>query len=252
MSQSRRPHFADGAPSSVSVSLTELLHRPVVDCDRRPVGRVCDVVAEQSDGQALLVAGLVAAHDDRQVFVAMKRLEVFADAVVIDAVAGFDTPFERRPVDVLLDADVLGRRHVDVRLARLVRARDIDLMLEHGRWVVAGVEVEWGGWWHHLLGRLNRHRAHRSWDAIEPLTNTDAGPMVGWAGPGLGRLKPAQIADLLELASAPEKSDIIADLRTKPELEADVFEELDDNDTAELLAERPDREIAAPDAPPKH
>jgi hypothetical protein len=187
MSQSRRTHPADGVTlSCVAASLTGLLHRPVVDCERRPVGRVFDVVAEQSDGQVLLVAGLVIARDDRQVLVPMKRLEVFPDAVVIDAIAGFDTPFERRPVDVLLAADVLGRRHIDMRLARLVRARDIELMMEHGRWVVAGVAVEWGGWWHHLPGRLNRHRARRSWDAIEPLTNTDDGPLVGWAGPGSG------------------------------------------------------------------
>jgi Mg/Co/Ni transporter MgtE len=69
--------------------------------------------------------------------------------------------------------------------------------------------------------------------------------MVGRRRRGLARLKSAQIADLLEQASAAEKSDIVADLRNRPELEADLFEELDDNTTAQLFAERPDPEIAA-------
>jgi hypothetical protein len=35
-----------------------------------------------------------------------------------------------------LAADVLGHRHVDVRLVRLIRARDIELTLSDRRWVV--------------------------------------------------------------------------------------------------------------------
>ena len=41
------------------------------------------------------------------------------------------------------------------------------------------------------------------------------------------RLKPAQIADLLESASAEEETEILGRVRADPQLEADVFEELD-------------------------
>jgi hypothetical protein len=41
------------------------------------------------------------------------------------------------------------------------------------------------------------------------------------------RLKPAQIADLLEEASKAEETEILGQVHADPQLEADVFEELD-------------------------
>jgi Mg/Co/Ni transporter MgtE len=68
---------------------------------------------------------------------------------------------------------------------------------------------------------------------------------VGRFGAGLARLRAAEIADLLENASAAKTSDILGDLANKPELEADVFEELDDDHIEKLLEERDDADIAA-------
>ena len=61
----------------------------------------------------------------------------------------------------------------------------------------------------------------------------------------LRRLKPAQIADLLEQASHDEQTELLADVHADPELEADVFEELDEDRQSQLLRDRPDPEIAA-------
>jgi hypothetical protein len=227
-----------------TISLTPLLHRPARDHDQHLLGRVIDVIVQRSDGPTLWVTGLLIALADRHVRIPAPHFTVLGDAVEIDSVDGVDAPFERAPEDLLLDTDVLGRRLIDAQIARLVRARDIELRRCDGRWLVAGVDVEWGGWWHHLKGWLNHHRAHRSWDAVEPLTNTDEGPVVGHHHPALACLPVAQIADLLERASAAERSDILADLRGDPELSADVFEELDRDHAARLLAERPDTEIA--------
>ena len=228
-----------------AIHLTELLHTPLVNRDGHRVGRVIDVVADRCDGRDLEITGLVAGIDDRQVFIPMKRLTLAAHAVVIGSVDEFGEPYRRRPSELLLVADVLGRRLLDVRITKLVRARDIELVPYSGGWTIAGVDVEWGGWWHHLAGRLSRYRAHRRWDALEPLTTTEDGPRVGRFGAGLARLKAAEIADLLENASAAETSDILGDLANKPELEADVFEELDDDHIEKLLEERDDADIAA-------
>jgi Mg/Co/Ni transporter MgtE len=63
--------------------------------------------------------------------------------------------------------------------------------------------------------------------------------------PKLAKLHPAQIADLVEAASRREGEEIIeavgADDR---ELEADVFEELDEQHLREFLEDRPDEEVA--------
>ena len=58
------------------------------------------------------------------------------------------------------------------------------------------------------------------------------------------RLKPAQIADLLEEASKKEVTEILGRVHADPELEADVFEELDEDRATRLLGARTDAEIA--------
>lgn len=234
-----------GSVPARTVTLTGLLQLPVLDADRHPVGRVTDTVTKETPDGGLVVTGLLVALDGRHGFVPMTHIRLSHDAVLIDAVAGFVTPYESAPDDLLLVAGVLGGRLIDLRLARLVRARDITMTRQDGRWMVAGVTVEWGGWWHHLPGPLGPRRPHRAWTALERLTRTEDGePMAGRAGPGLARLKPAQIADLIERASAAARSELLADLRTDPDLEAAVVEELDLHHAARLWAERPDPEIA--------
>jgi Mg/Co/Ni transporter MgtE len=61
----------------------------------------------------------------------------------------------------------------------------------------------------------------------------------------LVRLHPAQIADLVEAASHAEGEEILEAVGQDKELEADVFEELDDEHQVEFLRERSDQEAAA-------
>ena len=64
--------------------------------------------------------------------------------------------------------------------------------------------------------------------------------------PKLAKLHPAQIADLVEAASRREGEEIIQAVGDDDrELEADVFEELDDQHQREFLEDRPDAQVAA-------
>ncbi|SKW61692.1 magnesium transporter mgtE [Mycobacteroides abscessus subsp. massiliense] len=67
--------------------------------------------------------------------------------------------------------------------------------------------------------------------------------MIGHGGSLLARrvggrvntLKPAEIADLLEDATKEEGGEILDRVRDNPELEADVFEELDSDKASKLF-----------------
>jgi hypothetical protein len=174
-SRSRQP---TGVPHR-TVWVTQLQCLPVRDQIGRWLGQVTDVVAKTSDGPDLLLAGLLVALEDRQVLVPARGAPLLHDGLTVDPNTLPATPFRRGPTDLLLVADVLGHRLLDLQAGQLVRARDVELTLRDDHWVVAGVDVEWGGWWHRLKGRLNGHRAHRSWVALEPLTNTEHGPVLG-------------------------------------------------------------------------
>ena len=154
---------------------------------------------------------------------------------------------------MLLRADVLGHRLIDVETAHLVRAADLELAQPDGEWVLAGVDTRRrprrpaGAVRARRAGsRRQEHGGHafRDWSRFEPLIG-HAGS-AGLRGPfaRIRRLKPAQIADLLEEASKDEETEILGQVHADPELEADVFEELDEDRASRLLAARSDAEIA--------
>src|SRR5665811_1080374 len=105
-------------------------------------------------------------------------------------------PFERRPGEVLLRGDVLGHRLVDVEQSRLVTAHDVQLTRLGDGWVATAVDI-------HARGLLRHRSGHtwRDWSSVEALIGHDISlPSRSRLG-GLRRLKPAQLADLIEEAS---------------------------------------------------
>ena len=156
--------------------------------------------------------------------------------------------FERREGEVLLRADVLGHRLIDVENARLVRAADLELARDGEEWVLAGVDTRrrprrlFG-----LLGPDNQQDAggFRDWHDFEWLIGHEGSALLRGPFARIRRLKPAQIADLLENASKEEETEILGRVHADPELEADVFEELDEDLATRLLGARTDEEIAS-------
>jgi Mg/Co/Ni transporter MgtE len=84
----------------------------------------------------------------------------------------------------------------------------------------------------------------RDWHDFEWLIGHEGSALLRGPFARIRRLKPAQIADLLESASAEEETEILGRVRADPELEADVFEELDEDLATRLLGARTDFEIA--------
>ena len=87
-------------------------------------------------------------------------------------------------------------------------------------------------------------RAFRDWHDFEWLIGHAGSALLRGPFARIRRLKPAQIADLLEEASKEEETEILGRVHADPELEADVFEELDEDLATRLLGARTDEEIA--------
>ena len=85
----------------------------------------------------------------------------------------------------------------------------------------------------------------RDWHDFEWLIGHQGSALLRGPFARIRRLKPAQIADLLENASKEEETEILGQVHADPELEADVFEELDEDLATRLLGARTDEEIAA-------
>lgn len=218
--------------------LSELLHRTALDAAGNTLGRLSDVIVALSGEDYPKVIGLVAEIGGHELFIPAEQILAWHTERLELATARVDLrPFQRRDGEVLLHADVLGHRVVDVATARLVTAHDIKLTHVHGNWLAAEVDV-------HSRGLLRRKGAHtwRDWQDVEALIGRDT-PRPGPLG-RLRRLKPADLANLIESASEPEQEDLLSRVRLDPELEADVFEELDEDEAGDILEARTDKEIA--------
>jgi CBS domain-containing protein len=238
-----------GQPGSFgSLRLSELLRRPVTDKTGGSIGRLSDVIVRLRGDDYPVVTGLVATVGSRSVFVPIEQVADLGRAELRLTSARLDLrQFERRDGEVLLRADVLGHRLIDVEAAHLIRAADLELAATEGAWVVTGVDSHRRP--RKLLGALAgsgeaRDRPFREWAKFEPLIGHTGSALTRRPFGRIRRLKPAQIADLLEAASKDEETEILGQVHADPELEADVFEELEEDRATRLLGARTNVEIA--------
>ncbi len=196
------------------------------------------------------ITGVLVTVAGRQSYLGVERVsDISPDGVVLRKAKLDLRRFERRPEEVLLKRDLLDRQLINVQGARLVRANEIELALVAGSWRVVGVDTGPRGGLRRLLPKpLGAHIAtgeFLDWAGVEPFVGHVPTVRLRVPHPKLAKLHPAQIADLVEAASRQEGEEIIQAVGDDDrELEADVFEELDDQHQREFLEDRPDEQVA--------
>ena len=226
--------------------LTQVIRKPIVGPAGDSLGRVDDLIVRMDSGPYPLITGLQGRIGGRQVFVPINQVaELSPERVQLRGENVNLGRFERREGEVLLRHDLLGHKVIFLEAGRLVRAGDIEVDFADGSWRVAGIDTSSRG----VLRRMLRHRptnqaAILDWSRIEPFVGHVPTAKLRIPLLRLRRLHPAQIADLVEAASHDEGEEIITAVHADPELEADVFEELDTEHQLEFLRGRSDSEAA--------
>jgi CBS domain-containing protein len=221
----------------------------LIDGSGGKVGRVDDLIVRLGEDEYPPVTGLLATVAGRQVFVSADGIEEIAHGHVRLGGVQFDLrPFERRPHEVLLKKDVLDRQLINVDGARLVRSNEIELARLDGWYRVVGVDVGARGLVRRLVPRAFAGSfgtgAFLDWASVEPFTGHVPTVRLRVPHPKLARLHPAELADLVEQASHHEGEEILGALEADPELQADVFEELESQHQVEFIEDRSDEGIA--------
>ncbi len=232
--------------------LSSVLRSALLDRTGERLGRVEDLIVRLADRGYPPVTGVKAKIGGRELFVPVDRVaELGHGAVRLSGEKLSLQRFERRPGEVLLGGDVLGRKLVNVEAdpPRLVTAREIELACIDSWWRVVGVDHSPRARLRRLLPRRLRgligDRPFLDWTDMEPFVGHVPSARLRFSHRKLANLHPAEIADLVEAASHDEGEELIEAVGQDRELEADVFEELDEHHRLEFIRERPDAQVAA-------
>ncbi|MHB1987634.1 MAG: magnesium transporter MgtE N-terminal domain-containing protein [Acidimicrobiales bacterium] len=221
------------------VSLAGLLNRPVRHQGGEEIGRLVDVVARFSSDQAYPpITGLVVRVARRRVFLDASLVEHLGHAEITLRSARVDLrDFERRDGELLLVRDLLDHQLVDVDGVQVIRAADLYLAPAQGRIRLVGVDVSSQT----LLRRLGPARFRMrptperviDWAAIQPFGSPSASVRLRTSHEGLHRLRPGELADLLEDLGRHQQRELLGVL--EPEEAADALEEMDPEELESLL-----------------
>ena len=231
------------------VMVTQLLRSPVLNPAGTEVGRLEDLVVKLGDGTYPPVTGIKARVGAQDVFIGKDQIDRLEPGGVRLNTATIRTePFQRRPGEVLLAADVLGRHVVDVGKGRIVQAHDLVLAPSEQGWYLAGIDRSPQAIFRRLVPRrgrpdLRRHAIH-DWKDVQPFMGHVPTAKLLIPLQRLRRLHPAQIADIVEGASHEEGQEIIEAVEGDPAFTADVFEELDPEHQVEFIRSKSNEDAA--------
>jgi CBS domain-containing protein len=222
--------LASRAVRDALISVAGLIGRTVRIARGADVGRLADCVARWDGQDYPPLTGLVVRVGRRVAFVPVGQVVGIEHTSVTLGSARFDLrDFERRQGEVLLSEDVLDHQMVDVDGVRVVRASDLYLARVGVSWRLVGVDVSL----HSLLRRLGptRWRVRPTpdrvidWAAIQPV-GVESGPLrLREPNESLSRLRPSDLADLLEELGRPERQELLDSL--EPTSAADALEEME-------------------------
>ena len=220
---------------------------PVLNQAGDEVGRLVDLVARVHGGDSdtyPAVTGLVVRVARRRAFLDASAIDRVGHRSVTLRTARMDLrEFQRREGEVLLAGDILDHQLVDTDEVQVIRAADLYLAQvgEHVRLVAVDVSLQT------LLRRLGPKRWRSrptpdrviDWDAIEVVGvgSSGASAPVRLRTPhtALRRLRPAELADVLEALERTGRQEVLASL--DQETAADALEEMEPDDLTTLLRE---------------
>lgn len=235
------------------ISLAGLVGAPVRNQAGQEVGHLIDVVARVHTNEAYPpITGVVMRVGRRRSFVDAGAIAHVGHRAVTLRTARMDLrDFNRRPGEVLLGRDILDHQLIDTDGVQVIRAADLYLALISGQLRLVGVDVSLAT----LIRRLGPKRWRGTptpervidWEAIEPfgedLTDTPAAVRLRAPHAALHRLRPAELADLLEDLGRSGRQELLASL--DPARAADALEEMEAEELTALLREAEPEQAAA-------
>jgi CBS domain-containing protein len=227
------------------ISLVGLVGAPVLNQSGQEVGHLVDLVARVHNGDDYpALTGIVVRVGHRRAFLDASAIDRVERRSVTLRTARLDLrEFQRREGEVLLARDILDHQLVDTDEVQVIRAADLYLAQVGDQVRLVGVDVSLQT----LLRRLGPKRWRWrptpdrviDWAAIESFgadsPQEPAAMKLRDPHTALRKLRPAELADVLEGLGRPGRRELLASL--DHELAADALEEMEPDELTALLRE---------------
>ena len=227
------------------ISLVGLDGAPVLNQSGEEVGHLVDLVARVHDGVDYpAITGMVVRVGRRRAYLDASAIDHIDRRSVTLKTARLDLrEFQRREGEVLLARDILDHQLVDTDEIQVIRAADLYLAQVGDQVRLVGVDVSLQT----LLRRLGpkRFRWHPTpdrvidWAAVESFGEDSpeepAAMKLRTPSSALRRLRPAELADVLEGLGRSGRQELLASL--DHDLAADALEEMEPDELTALLRE---------------
>lgn len=226
-----------GIQSSL-VSVAGAIGRPVKDQNGRDLGKLVDFVVKHGGETYPPVSGLIVNVAGRRAYIDGARIsKLTKDEVILSSAKVNLSEFQRRTGEQLLDGDVLDHQIVDVNGLRVVRTSDLYLAPLDKEIRLVGVDVSFRSFIRRIFpgtfGRKPGVDKVIDWANVASLADSGGVVRTTATREALSRLRPADIADIIEDLEGREQSALIELL--DPDLAADALEEMEDEDLQGLL-----------------
>lgn len=220
------------------LSVAGLTGAPVVHSSGVVVGRLVDLVVRWEGEPYPPLTGMVVRVGRSLSWVSAEKIgEVEARRVTLRSAKVDLRDFVRRDNEVKLVDDVIDHQMVDVDGVRVFRAADLFLARVGGGYRLVGADVGFGTLFRRLGPARWRTRPHPDrvidWAAIQPFSDPGEPVRLSRANSELRRLRPGELADLLEELGRSQRQELLAALDA--ETAADALEEMESDELAVLL-----------------
>jgi CBS domain-containing protein len=220
------------------VSVAGIIGRPVKDQDGKDLGKLLDFVVRHGGETYPPVSGLIVRVAGRRAYIDGARIaKLTNDEITLSSAKVNLTEYQRRTGEQLLDGDVLDHQIVDVNGLRVVRTSDLYLAPLDKEIRLVGVDVSFRSFVRRIFpgtfGRKPGVDQVIDWASVASLADDGGVVRTTATREALSKLRPADIADIIEDLEGREQSALIELL--DPDLAADALEEMEDDELQGLL-----------------
>ena len=234
--------------------ISEIINKPVIDCEGNKIGKFKDFVASVSVTYPIVEAITIRTTDKKDINIPWEHVESINKEIKLKIKLADNKEYKLKNRDILLADEVLDKQVVDLEGRKLKRINDLQFATTQNYYRLIGADISFKG----ILRRLGLEKIPKglgiklqddniSWKDVDVLESNVSRLKLKVPEYKIKKLHPADIAEIVDQLSVNDSINILNSLdeevaadaleEISPERQVTIFEEMESNRAADLLEE---------------